>query len=323
MTMLLVVGLAGLAVFAPLFLTHAAYVYVIALTYSSTGEDRFRWPSELMTEWPAHAFPLLGIGFVASALCFTLTAPLLAILTWEQYAVCFAVFLYLGLPLAVASVFTAPSKLLLIYPPTIGRLIRQTAGVAKVHAITLPFSTGVGVGLFLFFRGNPFGLLLIVACLPLAVLLHARAWGRLLWLALNYDLPEPRKRKKRRGPRPTPSGEVLESPSLEAIPQEDDDAYDVGGTSTPSDAAKVNLTDYYEKQRAHDVGLRVRAGTPNPDPIVGPERPTFQSALGGKIWPFLFYEGTIGKWIAMTVLCYLAFQMLFLVLRIMGNFPFD
>ena len=224
----LVIGLAGLAIALPLFLTHAAYVYVIALTYSSTGEDRFRWPSEMIMDWPAHAFPLLGVGFVASALCFTLTAPLLAILTWEQYAVCFAVILYLVLPLVVGSAFTAPSRLLLIYPPTIGRLIRQTAGVARVHAITLPFSAGVVVGVFLFMRANPTGLVLIVALLPLAVLLHARAWGRLLWLALNYDLPEPRKRKKRRGPRPTPSGEILESPSLEAIPQE---------TTTPTTSA--------------------------------------------------------------------------------------
>ena len=308
--MYLVCTLAGLAIFTPVFLLYFSHAYYVTLTYSSTGEDHFRWPKDTIIDWMGQGAPCIGVKIVWSSLGFLFVAPLFLWLPVPMALAGWFLFVWVIVPISLCSVLTGPSWMLLIYPPLVGRLLRQLAGLCYVYLLTLPLFVPAGVGAYYLLRGEPWGIVLLSVSLPAAVLLHARAWGRLVWLALNYDLPKPGRKKKRR---PKPEGEIL-TPELEPLPDEpkpggvalpldDEAAYSVAERrASPKDGETV-LTDYYAKDRKRAKEWRKRAGEPIADPFAPPEPPTYGTAMGSKIYTFMSYEETLTIWLRLGFTC--------------------
>src|SRR5258705_3282288 len=135
-TIMLVCLIAGLGVVTPFFFLQAAHVYVTTLTMSSGGEDRFRWPRESYYEWFGEGTLVLGILFIWSILSLIPVALLFLFISPQWGLVAWLAVMWLMAPISMCSVMTAASRLLFLYPPLIGRLIRHTQGVLLVYFIT-------------------------------------------------------------------------------------------------------------------------------------------------------------------------------------------
>jgi hypothetical protein len=306
--MLLVSTIAGLAIFTPLMLIYAARCYYVVLTMSSTGEERFRWPKDTFLEWVGQAVPILGLLFFWATFGLMCVGPLLLLDLGAIFVAAAFLLLYLAVPVTLCSMLSAPSKLLLFYPPLIGRLLRHGNGLAYVYVINLPSFTAVLVSLYCLLRNEGWAMPLFSVLLPPTLLLHARGWGRLVWLAMNYDLPKPKRKKRRKAAAVAP--EATAEPVAETAVRatagagrqeaEDEAAYGVESENEgPSAEAKVDLVAYYEKQREYEKELRKRAGDPNPDPLREVEPPTLGRALGKGIFSYLLYEETLTACLAM------------------------
>jgi hypothetical protein len=192
----------------------------------------------------------------------------------------------------------APSRLLVLYPPLLLGLARHKLGVALVYALNAPLSAAVGWGVWLMARGNIGGVFVLLFALPPCLMLHGRSWGRLIWLAMNYD--GPRKKKKKRKKKPDPEEEAV-AVDLEAI-DEETDGYGVRAGTAATGERLVTLTEHYEEQREYERKLRQRSGHLQPDPLEAPEPPTPETALG-KIVPFLGYQETVGACFTLGISC--------------------
>ncbi len=306
--MLLVCTIVGLAIFTPLMLIFCARCYYVVLTMSSTGEERFRWPKDTFIEWVGQALPIIGLLFFWGTFGVLCVGPLLLISSGGIFAAVVLLFFYLAMPVTLCSMFMGPSKLMLFFPPLIGRLLFQSNGLAYVYVINLAPCTATLAALYFLLRSEPWAMPLFSVLLPPTLLLHARSWGRLVWLAMNYDLPKP-KRKKRKKAAAVVELEPLDEPVPETAVRaaagsrqeaEDDAAYGVHDENEgPSAEAKVDLVEYYAKQREYEKELRKRAGDPNPDPLRQVEPPTLARALGRGIFSYLLYEETLTACLAM------------------------
>jgi hypothetical protein len=96
--------------------------------------------------------------------------------------------LWLMLPISLCSALAGPSRLLLIYPPLIGKLLRQGKALIFVYFITLQLFWVALIGFWLIFvEQNALGI--VVVSVAAAALAHARAWGGSFGWPLNCDLP--------------------------------------------------------------------------------------------------------------------------------------
>src|SRR5262245_20333000 len=101
-TMMLVIAIAGLAIFTPLMLAYAARTYLVVLTYSMTGEDRFRWPRDPFTDYMHQGLPLIGALVFWASLTGMIVGPLALALPFDWVLVLALVVLYVILPIGVA-----------------------------------------------------------------------------------------------------------------------------------------------------------------------------------------------------------------------------
>jgi hypothetical protein len=298
---LFVTHLAGLGVVTPFFLIYLGRTYYVVLSYSSTGEDRFRWPRDGFTDWYRDAAPVILAFIAVGGLAAILGLPLFWQFDEGWGLAGWFLLVWLAYPIALSSMLTAPTWLLLIYPPLIGRLLVHARGLFYVYVLTLPFGVAIAVGIVFLLQVHGWAVLFLAAVVPPALLLHARAWGRLVWLALNYDLPKRRKKKRR------PKLQKVETPEelpvaveLEELPAEEG-AYDLLGEEVYATGPQFSLADHYAKERAAERERRRRAGDPQVDPLRPPDPPTPRVALGSRIPAFLFYEETLTVWFAMSL----------------------
>ncbi len=313
--MILVCSIAAGALILPFFFLHGSHIYLTTLTMSSGGEDRFRWPRESYTEWFGQGAVVFGVLFVWSILALIPVGLVLIVLPAEYGIGVWALIVYLMAPISLCSVLTAPSKLLFLYPPLIGRLLRHAKGLAFVYFITMQLPLVVVFGLWLLVvRRNPLGIFVVGVALPPALLLHARAWARLVWLALNYDR-KPRKKKKRK--RKPERVEEAQDVALDRV-EEDDADYAVKPTIGPTGERLVTMTEYYDQQHEYERKIRVRVGDPIPDPFEGPSIPTYQAALGDKIFSFVVDRESIGVCGTYGLVCLIAMTLLFIFVTMMS-----
>jgi hypothetical protein len=308
--------IAALGVVTPFVFLHAAHVLVTALTMSSGGEDRFRWPRESYYEWFGQGVVVFGILFIWSilslipvAMVFHFVSPQWGLGTWLAVV-------WTMTPISLCSVMMAPSRLLFLYPPLIGRLLRQMKGLLFVYFITAQLFIPVGIGAWLIvIRRNPLGVLVVSIALPGALIMLGRAWGRLAWLALNYDRPPPSKKKKKRKRKPVAAEKALDI-DLE-LAEHDDADYTVHPTQAAAQERLTTLTEHYAEQQEYERALRERVGDPNPDVLDAPKVPTFSIALGGQLFSFLFDVETLGIWLGLGLACLLETTIVFLFVRML------
>jgi hypothetical protein len=301
--------LAGLAVVTPFFFLHVAHIHLTVLTMSSGGVDRLRWPRETYYEWFGQGATIFGVLFVWTGLALIPVAALMAFGSPSWGVATWLLTLWLMAPVSLCSVMTAPSPLLFLYPPLIGRFLMHARGLAFVYLVTGSVFFFVLLGFWLMFIvHNVLGVFLVSFSLPPALMLHGRAWGRLAWLALNYDRPAPKKKKRKK--KAVATAETLDV-NLE-VTGEDGADYAVKPALAAASSQLPTMTEYYEKQREYERRLRERAGDPNPDPLEAPRVPTFGLAFDPKqIFGFLFDTESLGVWLALGIGCLVEMTLLF------------
>lgn len=276
-----VFGLAGLSLVTPFVFLSAAHLYVTVLISSSTGEERFRWPRESFYEWFGEGFVVVAALSVCAGVALVPVGVLAATLPLE-WALGIGAFVLVAItPICLCSMMSAPSKLMLIHPPLLGRLLMHAKGLAYVYFVTTPLLVVAGWGLWIVVdRHDWVGVFVVAIALPLGLILHARAWGRLSWLAMNFD------RKRRRKKKQTKEPEVdAIAVDLEPLDVDEEDRYGVNAEFTSTAEEQVRLEAIYAEQRASEKRDRLRAGTANSDDV---DPPTFQTALGQGIFSFVF-----------------------------------
>jgi hypothetical protein len=297
----------GLVLLTPYFILHASHIYMTVLTLSGGHDDRVRWPRETLLEWFGEGSTAFGVLLVWSTLTLVPVGSLFhdgppksALLTWLAV-------MGLVVPISLCSVMTAPSRLLLLYPPLIVKLLRHGKELLFVYFITIQLFLVVWIGLWLMFsQRNPFGILVVSVALPPALMLHARAWGRLAWLAMNCDLPPPKRRRKRKSAREEMPLEV----DLEVIDDGGDDY--VMQPYLPAVCERlVTMTEIQDEKLEFQRQRHARRG--EPDPLDGPRRPTFDMALGQHAFFFLFEGDTLGEWFSFGLTCFITMALLQLV----------
>lgn len=309
--MLFMFSFAGMLITGPFFVMYASHCYLTTLTGSSGGVDRFVWPRESVYEWFGQGTIIVGILFLWS----TLTLPVvgvaaLAASTEWAVAVWFGLLLMLA-PISLCSALTAASPLMFLNPVLIGRLLRHVKALGYVYFLTTPLFLFVLGGMWLFvLRRNVLGMLMVAVFFAPALLLHARAWGRLCWFVLNYDRKPRRKKKKKKH---DDDDEPVMNVELEAAEEPGDDAAYEVKSHAPAERA-VRLADVYQEQRTYEERLRRRAGEMNPDPLSDPPIPTFAVALGPRVIGYLGDADPLGAWLKLGLFTMLELLLLFIML---------
>ena len=304
--------LAGLGVMTPFFFLQTAHIHLTALTMSSGGEDRFRWPRESYYEWFGQGAIVFGVLFIWSILSLIPVASLILVVSPQWGLAAWLAVVWLMAPISLCSVMSAPSRLLFLYPPLIGRLLRQSRGMLYVYFITAQLFIVVLVGIWLMFiKQNPLGIFIVSLAFPPALMLHGRAWGRLAWLALNYDLPPPKKKKRK--PKPVRAEKPLDA-DLEAVDRDQAD-YSVHPTQAAASERLTTMTEYYSQQQDYERKLRERVGDPHPDILESPKAPTFGIALGQQLFSFIFDVESLGVWLNFGLACLLETTLLYLLVK--------
>jgi hypothetical protein len=291
----------------PFFYLYAAHIYVTVLTRSSSGEDRMHWPSETYTDWFGEAALVLGVGLtwsslvlIPSGMAFHEISPRWGLATWLAL-------LWLVVPISLCSALAGPSRLLFVYPPLIGRLVRQWKALLFVQFISLQLFWVVLIGFWLIVvKQNALGIVIVGMALPPALMVHARAWGRLAWLALNCDLPVSRGRRTRKLIRKEEPLEV----DLELV-DDGDDIYTLQPVRAAVGERLITMTEI-ETERIERDRLRCeRLGLS--DPLEPPRAPTFDTALGPHAFRFLADHDTLSVWVGFGLMCLVEAALVFFV----------
>lgn len=310
--MMFVCTFAALLVVTPFVFLHVSHNYLTVLIHSSTGEDRINWPRDTFYDWFPEGLTILGLLFFCGVLSLAVAVPVALMLPPQWAAAAWMFALWLMVPLCLCSMLAAPSKLLILYPPVLLGMARHKLAVVLVYAINVPFSAVVGWGLWLMAKGNIGGVFVLMLGLPPCLMVHGRSWGRLVWLAMNYE--GPRKKKKKRKKKPEGEEEAV-AVELEAIDDEADDGYGVKAAVAPASERLVTLTEHYDEQMEYERKLRKRSGHLQPDPLEGPEPPTPETALG-RILPFLTYPETAGACFTLGISCGVEAMLVHMVLSL-------
>ena len=73
------------------------------------------------------------------------------------------------------------------------------------------------------------------------------------------------------------------------------------------------MTEHYDQQQEYERKLRERVGDPVADPFAGPSIPTYQTALGEKIFSFMVDPETIGACFSYGLVCLFVMTLLFML----------
>jgi hypothetical protein len=232
-------ALVGCVIWSVLFLMFASHYFLTTIIDSGSGQDEIEYSNETLFEfWWKPIFCLWILAFWVIALNVPL-APLLSEYP-RALAVALALCLAVVYPLSVLSVLHAQNWFFFLDVPFLWHLCRRFLAVGYVCLFTL-ITTSVCVGLLAgVFMHRVLWALPAAFVLPTALLLGARHWGRLVWLAFNDTPRKKRKRKSaagdadipemdveevdesaqgiRAGPPPPPSGAYATRPGMKPSP---------------------------------------------------------------------------------------------------------
>ena len=294
--MFVFLGLAAL--FVPvLFGYTAVYVarcYAVVLTQSSGGADRIRWPKDKFPDWVVDACIVLVVFVALVSLTTILTAPLALAVPqgWQAFALLglAILFFWLAFPIALCSAH---------HPALIAALPQRFGPMIRVWGMTTPLAAAVAFGVGLMFIGNMAGPFVVALVGPATILVHARAWGRFVWLALNE---RPRRRRVPKSDFPPEPETAVRSkePTAAAKAAVDEGAIELAPSDWTPDSG--NLAEYYEIQRERERWNRMRAGEETVDPLGRPKPPKPWTALApSKIFGILLESDTAAAGIGMSV----------------------
>ena len=259
--------------------------YAIVLTQSSGGVDRIRWPKDTFHDWLGDAWLVLLVSVALVTLTAMVAVPFILLTQerWQAFAIggVALLFLWIAFPIAVCTAHQ---------PALIAELPRRFGGMLRVWGMTTPLAAAAGYGVGLTILGNMAGPYLTALAGSPAILIHARAWGRFVWLALNE---RPGRRRKSRKPDYEPELETAfrsAQPNVEAKLVED-----VEYTLEPDDWSPEpgNLAEHYEIQRERERWDRLRAREERVDPLGRVKKPKPWTALApSKIFGILLQSET-------------------------------
>jgi hypothetical protein len=259
--------------------------YAIVLTQSSSGVDRLRWPKDTYHDWFGDAWLVLLVLLVLVTLTAIVALPLMLITQerWQAFAVggVALLFVWLAFPIAICTAH---------HPTLIVELPRRFFMMLRVLGMTTPLAAAAGFGVGLTIVGNMAGPYLVALVGAPAILIHARAWGRFVWLALNE---RPRRRRKSKKPDFEPELETAiraAQPTAEATLVEEGDYELEASDWTPESG---NLAEHYEIERERERWNRLRAREERVDPLGRSKPPTPWTALApSKIFGILLQSET-------------------------------
>ena len=284
MVLLFVVAISAPLLFGYI-VVYIARCYTIVLTQSSGGVDRVRWPKETFHDWLGDAWQVLFVLVALVSLTAILTAPLALAVTerWQAFAVggLAGLFVWIAFPIALCSAH---------HPALLAALPQRIGAMVRVWSMTTPLAGAAGFGVALTLLGFMAGPYLVTIMGPLAILIHARAWGRFVWLALNE---RPRRRRKSRRPAAAPEPEpetatAIRSAESAAAARAVIDEGDYVLEASDFEPEPGHLAEHYEIQRERERWLRMRAGEETVDPLGRSKAPKPWTALApSKIFGFL------------------------------------
>ena len=217
---LFVVFFVGCVIWSGIYLTFASHYFLTTLTESSAGNDEVSFPSEgILDGWWK---PLLMLWVLAAWVVplGIVTGPLLAA-SPIAFGIVFGLLFLLIYPLSLFSVLYAQNWFMLLHPQVIGRLLRHTLAFVYVYLVTLILLTSAGTMLALMLGMSFLWMLPATLAIATTLLLYARHWGRLSWLALNFRAG-PKRKKKRESTSPAPtSREQPASEGVDDVPEVD------------------------------------------------------------------------------------------------------
>jgi hypothetical protein len=287
-----------------------ARCYMEMLSQSSSGLDRVRWPNDTFQDWMGTAWLLLLVFGAAGSVTAMLAAPLLLVAdqTWQVAVILVvaALFLWGAVPVLLCS---------LQHPRILALLPQRPGALLRVFGMSAPLVLATAAGVVLIARQSATGALLFTLFAPLAILIHARAWGRLVWLVLNE---RPRRRKSRRrdvAPEPEPeiATAIRSAESSPATrPAGSDEAYTLEATDFEPEPG--HLAEHYEIQRERERWQRMKAGEENVDPLGRAKSPRPWTALAASaIFGVLLQEGTAIVCVIMMAVLGLAFVLMAMI----------
>ena len=182
--MILLLAISGPVLFI-YFAIFVARCYAVMLGQSSTGLDRVQWPMDTLSDWMSDGWHVLltFAGVVGLTLLVAVPCASFAEERWQTMAIVMASAAVDFLLFPIALCAGHDPKLLVLLPIRIGPTLRA-------WAMTMPLAAVAGLGLGLSAGGYFVGPIVVMAFGPPAILVHARAWGRLAWLVLN-ERPRP------------------------------------------------------------------------------------------------------------------------------------
>jgi hypothetical protein len=112
-------------------------------------------------------------------------APLIAV-SVEAFLIAWAMAFWLLYPFCLASVLYTQHWLHLIHLGVIGRMLRHLPAFVYVYLMTFAVCAGAVWLVQLSLMHSLAWAIPAIVCVPAAILLYARHWGRFAWLSLNY-----------------------------------------------------------------------------------------------------------------------------------------
>jgi hypothetical protein len=295
-----------LAIAGPFALILFAYVgvyiarcYAIVLTESSGGLDRVRWPRgvrphDRIQDWVADGWLVLAVFTALVSLTAILATPLALVASepWQPTAVLglALAFVWFAFPIAICSAH---------HPALIAALPRRIGPMILVWAMTAPLAALAGFGVGLTLMGYAAGLYLVAIVGPPAILVHARAWGRFVWLALN-ERPKRRRKRPVSDYAPEPDTAIRAAKPAAAPTVVDEGGYAVESTDWKPEPG--NLAEHYEIQRERERWKRMQAGEEIADPLGRRKPPKSWTAFSpSKIFGILLDAETAAAGVCMGV----------------------
>lgn len=190
LAIIFVCALVGCGLLSLTLLLYLGHYYLHVLADASAGTTAVRRPDEsLLGAWhgPVLCLALLGFWSVNGGL---ILGPLFFVHSFEAFLVFLPTFLWIVYPISLLGILAASNWFAVLYLPVLARLARHAGALLLVYLMTLPFgAAALGLYAAAVWYGDVWWVVGAALMLPLAALVHARAWGRLAWLALNARAP--------------------------------------------------------------------------------------------------------------------------------------
>ncbi len=217
---------AGVAIIGSYIFTYAAYVFFAILDATAGGQDELSWPDEPMLDWMHKGMVLAWLVLVSAGPSFIVGRAMAREHTSIALTVsagCFAILF----PLVVLSVQTAGSMFAVLYPPALGRMLRQFDMVIAFYLAATPVFAIGAAGLYGLHAGSlALGLVFAIA-VAWAILTAARLCGRFA----HQLTTEKRARKRSLIKKSSNLPLYTQRDQPESLPDDSDEGYGVRATN--------------------------------------------------------------------------------------------